>query len=138
MSTIQSVLIFSLMLLYDGSEEHLLFLQHHRSLLVTACRKLIARRGAEDANFNAVDADASWKRWVVMEQERRFVSMVLAFECLQYVTFDVPPTLAGAELVRALPCADALWTCSTAAQWRQKYNSVYRMAEHIPAIRILS
>lgn len=121
-STDQSVLIFSHLLLYDGLPEHLLFLQHHRSLLVTTCRKLSTKRGQDDQEAPAQNVDAAWRQWAVREQERRYVAAVWNFECLQYVTFDMPPTMDTGELTSIFPCHERLWSCATAEDWHREHE----------------
>ncbi|WPB02229.1 uncharacterized protein RHO25_006863 [Cercospora beticola] len=130
-STTQSVLIFSHLLLYDGSQDHLLFLQHHRSLLVTTCRKLAAKPPAVDPDQSL---DSAWKQWALLEQERRYVATVWNFECLQYVTFDMPPTMDTGELTSTFPCHERLWSCSTAAEWQQELEKDHTSQSSIAAV----
>ena len=120
MSCTQSVLIFSHLLLYDGSQDHLLFLQHHRSLLVTMCRNLTAKRGTGDSDFTGQDVGSAWRHWLLVEQERRYIAAVWNFECLQYVTFDMPPYMDTGELTGIFPCHERLWSCSTAEEWHRE------------------
>ncbi|KAI5360099.1 hypothetical protein Slin15195_G119610 [Septoria linicola] len=121
-STDQSVLIFSHLLLYDGLPEHLLFLQHHRSLLVTTCRKLTTKRASDDQEATAYNVDAAWRQWALREQERRYVAAVWNFECLQYVTFDMPPTMDTGELTSIFPCHERLWSCANAEDWHREHE----------------
>lgn len=120
---IQSVVIFLSFLLYDGSEEHLLFLQHHRSLLVTTCRQLLHRREADVSSSSERDVGQCWKQWSIIEQERRVIYMVAQFECLQSVVFDIPATMVTRELIRPLPCHESLWACSNPHDWKALIQS---------------
>ncbi|KAF2209072.1 hypothetical protein CERZMDRAFT_100822 [Cercospora zeae-maydis SCOH1-5] len=134
MSTTQSVLIFSHLLLYDGSQDHLLFLQHHRSLLVTTCRKLSAKRPALDVDGGTHSLDSAWRQWALLEQERRYVAAVWNFECLQYVTFDMPPTMDTGELTSAFPCHEHLWSCSTAEEWHRELEQGHTSQSSIASV----
>lgn len=131
----QSVLLFSMLLLPSGSEEHTLFLRHHASLLATLSRNLIARRIADDSHTDGPDVYLMrWTYFADIEQERRFINFAWFFECIQYLASGVPPVLAAQELTRTLPCDEKFWFCNSEAEWLDKYQTAAPKKHSLAAV----
>ncbi|KAF2160348.1 hypothetical protein M409DRAFT_29198 [Zasmidium cellare ATCC 36951] len=131
----QSVLLFSMLLLPSGSEDHALFLQHHASLLATLSRNLIARRIADDSHTDGPEVYLMrWTYFADIEQERRFINFSWFFECIQYLASGVPPVLAAQELTRTLPCDEQFWFCASETEWLDKYQTAAPKKQSLAAV----
>ncbi|KAK4496689.1 hypothetical protein PRZ48_012671 [Zasmidium cellare] len=131
----QSVLLFSMLLLPSGSEDHAVFLQHHASLLATLSRNLIARRIADDSHTDGPEVYLMrWTYFADIEQERRFINFSWFFECIQYLASGVPPVLAAQELTRTLPCDEQFWFCTSEAEWLDKYQTAAPKKQSLAAV----
>lgn len=122
-STHQALLLMAVLLLFSGSGDSITFLQHHHSLLITLCRKLIARRIAEDASIAGPDLyQHKWNCFAEVEEERRLIYFTWIFDCLQHTVTGNPPIMSASEITRTMPCHRRLWNCTTETEWLMKYQ----------------
>lgn len=132
----QSVLLFDMLLYHSSSEENLLFLRYHASLLATLVRNLISRRIADDSHTDGPEVYLMrWSYFADIEQERRLICFGWFYESLVYLVSGILPVMNAQELTRTLSCDEAFWLgCKTEQEWLDMYQSAAPKKQSLAAV----
>ncbi|KAG6887725.1 hypothetical protein C0995_013319 [Termitomyces sp. Mi166 len=61
--------------------------------------------------------DTAWREWANYEMIKRLIFLSYLHDCCHCMYFAIPPSFQPSELDICLPCDDALWSATDAAQW---------------------
>ncbi|KAI1463007.1 fungal-specific transcription factor domain-containing protein [Daldinia caldariorum] len=81
------------------------------------CQSVRPIRPHEDKDKDSLVADRSWRQWVEAEEKKRLALLCFMWDTQHAVLFCQSLCMSAFELRVPLPCNQALWEASTAAEW---------------------
>ncbi|KAI1799677.1 fungal-specific transcription factor domain-containing protein [Daldinia bambusicola] len=81
------------------------------------CQSVRPSRPHEDNDKGSLVVDRSWRQWVEAEEKKRLALLCFMWDTQHAVLFCQSLCMSAFELKIPLPCNQALWEASTAAEW---------------------
>ncbi|KAK6953828.1 hypothetical protein Daesc_003790 [Daldinia eschscholtzii] len=81
------------------------------------CQSVRPIRPHEDNDKGSLVDDRSWRQWVEAEEKKRLALLCFMWDTQHAVLFCQSLCMSAFELRVPLPCNQALWEASTAAEW---------------------